>query len=154
MGSANKGSDNGLMDEITTFATDYRQPHPCWSPMAQAGSSSCPASPASQQGLQSQFLGMTIKDLPFADEAWRHLMLEIRQFAGGMVPQVHMERTCKDLHRWFYATFDPHRDWPIHDGFDPFFGTLSINAADSGDTCAGTLSTQKYHLAGSALELG
>ena len=141
MGSANKGSDNGLMDEITTFATDYRQPHPCWSPMAQAGSSSCPASPASQQGLQSQLEGMTIKDL--LQEI--HIPLATMQFIGLTYLRVRMERTCKDLHRWFHGTFNPH--WPrgalsirkfVWSGYEAY-GMYDV---DSGDTCNGISSTQ------------
>ena len=135
MGSANKGSDNGLMDQF--FATDYRQPNLCWSPIAQAGSSSRSASTARQQGLQSQLEGMTIPDLLLQEI---HIPLAIMQFIGLTYLRVRMERTCKDLHRWFHGTFNPH--WPrgalsirkfVWSGYEAY-GMYDV---DSGDTCNG-----------------
>ena len=48
-----------------------------------------------------------IHDLPFMDEAWRPLAMEVMRFLGGIRSVARIVTASTILHSWYYCTFDP-----------------------------------------------
>jgi hypothetical protein len=89
---------------------------------------------------------MTITDLPFAEEAWRHVPCAICNYLGWPEYEVHgMWLTCKSVRRWAYF---PWLRWTIVANDSWASASVSDNASDShaqDDHRAGSISCGGWH---------